>query len=74
MGAHMSMGMDQGTCHDLDVIVNNTYGPPSYQGTSHLYAIEKWQDKKNKNNVDYHKLFHVGCYVQYSAIKSAEAH
>src|ERR1700722_43401 len=71
---HMDMNTDQGICHDLDVSLNTAYGPPPYHGASHLYAIEKWQDQKNKNNVDYHALYQVGCYVQYSAIKSAGAH
>ena len=73
---HKSMDMhsDQGICHDLDVSLNTAHGPPPYHGASHLYAIEKWQDLKNKNNVDYHALYQVGCYVQYSAIKSAGAH
>jgi hypothetical protein len=70
----MQMDMDQGICHDLDLNLNTTYGPPPYHGASHLYAIEKWQDQKNKNNVDYHALYQVGCYVQYSAIKPAGAH
>jgi hypothetical protein len=70
----MDMNMDQGICHDLDVSLHTAYGPPPYHGASHLYAIEKWQDQKNKNNVDYHALYQVGCYVQYSAIKSAGAH
>src|SRR5580698_8871299 len=71
---HMDMNMDQGICHALDVSLNTAYGPPPYHGASHLYAIEKWQDQKNKNNVDYHALYQVGCYVQYSAIKPAGAH
>ena len=75
---HQSMNMDmnagQGVCHDLDVTLNKANGPPPYHGASHLYAIEKWQDLKNQNNVDYHALYQVGCYVQYSAIKSAGAH
>jgi hypothetical protein len=70
----MGMDMDQGICHDLDVNLKTAYGPPPYHGASHLYAIEKWQDPKNKNNVDYHALYQVGCYVQYSAIKPAVAH
>jgi hypothetical protein len=70
----MGMNMDHGVCHDLAVRLNATYGPPPYRGASHLYAIEKWQDQKNKNNVDYHALYQVCCYVQYSAIKSAGAH
>jgi hypothetical protein len=70
----MDMNMDQGICHDLDVSLNTAYGPPPYHGASHLYAIEKWQDSKNKNNVDYHALYQVGCYVQYSASKPAGAH
>src|SRR6201996_8331319 len=71
---HMHMDMDQGICHELDLSLNTTFGPPPYHGASHLYAIEKWQDQKNKNNVDYHALYGVGCYVQYSAIKPAGAH
>jgi hypothetical protein len=71
---NMPMNMDQGICRDLDVGLNSAYGPPPYHGASHLYAIEKWQDEKNKNSVDYHALYQVGCYVQYSAIKSAGAH
>jgi hypothetical protein len=71
---HMHKDMDRGICHDLDLSLNTTYGPPPYHGASHLYAIEKWQDQKNKNNVDYHALYQVGCYVQYSAIKPAGAH
>lgn len=69
----MPMDTDRGICHDLDVSLKSTYGPPPYHGASHLYAIEKWQDQKNKNNVDYHALYQVGCYVQYTAIKPAEA-
>jgi hypothetical protein len=74
MHMHMQMDADQGVCHDLDVSLNTAHGAPPYHGASHLYAIEKWQDQKNKNNVDYHALYQVGCYVQYSAIKSAGAH
>ena len=73
---HKSMHMhsNQGICHDLSVSLNTVYGPPPYHGASHLYAIEKWQDLKSSNNVDYHALYQVGCYVQYSAIKPAGAH
>jgi hypothetical protein len=74
MHMDMNMKMDRGICHDLDLNLNTTYGPPPYHGASHLYAIEKWQDQKNKNNVDYHALYQVGCYVQYSVIKPAGAH
>lgn len=70
---HMDMHMDRGICYDLEVSLKTAYGPPPYHGASHLYAIEKWHDEKNKNNVDYHALYQVGCYVQYSAIKSAGA-
>ena len=73
MSADMPMNMDRGICHDLDMAVNAEFGQPSYRGESHLYAIEKWQDQKNQNNVDYHKLYQVGCYVQYSVIKPAGA-
>ena len=68
------MDMDRGICDDLHQSLNTTFGPPPYHGASHLYAIEKWQDQKNKNNVDYHALYRVGCYVQYSVIKPAGAH
>jgi hypothetical protein len=71
---HMGMNADEGICHALDVSLNTAYGPPPYHGASHLYAIEKWQDPKNRNNVDYHALYQVGCYVQYSAIKPVGAH
>ena len=71
---HMDMHTDRGICHDLDVSLNTEHGPPPYHGASHLYAIEKWQDPKNKNSVDYHALYQVGCYVQYSAMKPAGAH
>ena len=72
MGADMNM--DQGVCHDLQVSVKTTYGPPQGGGSAHMqYSIETWQDQKNKNNVTYAVLDGVGCYVQYSAIKSAAA-
>ena len=73
---HKSMDMhtDQGICRELDVSLNTAHGPPPYHGASHLYAIEKWQDQKSRNSVDYHALYQVGCYVQYSAIKPAGAH
>jgi hypothetical protein len=74
MNMDMTHDQDQGVCHALDVNLNSVHGQPPYHGASHLYAIEKWQDPKNKNNVDYHALYQVGCYVQYSAIKSAGAH
>ena len=62
---NMPMDTDRGICHELDMAVNGTYGRPNYQGASHLYAIKRWQDLKKQNNVDYHKLYGVGCYVQY---------
>jgi hypothetical protein len=72
MGADMSI--DQGVCHDLLASVNTAYGPPQGGGAAHMqYSIETWQDQKNKNNVTYTVLDGVGCYVQYSAIKSAAA-
>ena len=78
-GMDMDMGadtnMDQGVCYDLLVSVNTAYGPPQGGGTADmLYRIETWQDQKNKNNVKYTVLDGTGCYVQYSAIKSAAAH
>ena len=55
--------------------MKTTYGPPQGGGSAHMqYSIETWQDQKNKNNVTYTVLDKVGCYVQYSAIKSAGAH
>jgi len=75
MGADMNMNMDKGGCHDLQVSVKTTYGPPQGGGSAHMqYSIETWQDRKNKNNVTYTVLDGVGCYVQYSAIKPAGAH
>ena len=75
MGADMNMNMDQGVCHDLQGSVKTAYGPPQGGGSAHMqYSIETWQDQKNKNNVTYTVLDGVGCYVQYSAIKSAGAH
>jgi hypothetical protein len=72
MGADMNM--DQGVCHDLQVSVKTTYGPPQGGGSAHMqYSIETWQDQNNKNNVTYTALDGVGCYVQYSAIKAAAA-
>jgi hypothetical protein len=76
--AGMDMGadtnMDHGVCYDLLVSVNTAYGPPQGGGSVHMhYSIETWQDQKNKNNVTYTVLDGVGCYVQYSAIKSAAA-
>jgi hypothetical protein len=72
MGADMNM--DQGACSDLRVSVNTAYGPPQGGGSAHMqYSIETWQDQTNKNNVTYTVLDGVGCYVQYSAIKSAAA-
>jgi hypothetical protein len=64
-----SMSADQGTCYDLDVSLNEAHGAPSYGGAGHLYVIQQWQDQENGNKVDYHALYEVGCYVEYSAIK-----
>jgi len=77
-GMDMDMGadtnMDHGVCYDLLVSVNTAYGPPQGGGSAHMqYSIETWQDQKNKNNVTYTVLDGVGCYVQYSAIKSTAA-
>jgi hypothetical protein len=75
MGMGADMNMDQGVCHDLQVSVKTAHGPPQGGGSAHMqYSIETWQDQKNKNNVTYTVLDGVGCYVQYSAIKSAGAH
>jgi hypothetical protein len=72
MGAHMNM--DHGGCYDLLVSVKRAHGPPQGGGSAHMqYTIETWQDQKNKNNVKYTVLDGVGCYVQYSAIKSDPA-
>jgi hypothetical protein len=73
-GADMQMNTRKGTCQDLHLSVNTIYGPPQGGGTADmLYSIETWQDQKNKNNVKYTVLYGTGCYVQYSAIKSAGA-
>jgi hypothetical protein len=73
MGADMK-NMDKGRCHDLQVSVKTAYGPPQGGGSVHMqYGIETWQDQKNKNNVTYTVLDGVGCYVQYSVIKSVAA-
>jgi hypothetical protein len=75
MVADMNMNMDQGVCHDLQVSVKTTYGPPQGGGSAHMqYSIETWQDQNHKNNVTYTVLDGVGCYVQYSAVKSAGTH
>ena len=74
MDAGADTNMDHGVCYDLLVSVNTAYGPPQGGGSAHMqYSIETWQDQKNKNNVTYTVLDGVGCYVQYSAIKSAAA-
>src|ERR1700684_2498364 len=70
MGA--GMNMDGGGCHALQASVKPAHAPPQGGGSAHMqYSIETWQDQKNKNNVTYAVLDGVGCYVQYSAIKSA---
>ena len=75
MNVGADMNMDQGVCHDLLESVKTAYGPPQGGGSAHMqYSIETWQDQKNKNNVTYTVLDGAGCYVQYSAIKSAGAH
>jgi hypothetical protein len=73
MAAGMNMNMGPGICLDLDLSVNATFGPPPYHGANDIYSVEKWQDQKNQNNVDYHALYRTGCYVQYSAIKPAKS-
>ena len=75
MGTDDHADMRQDLCRDLHVSVNNAYGPP--QGGTNadmVYIIETWQDPKNKNNVKYTVLYGTGCFVQYSAIKSAGVH
>jgi len=73
MGADMK-NMDKGRCHDLQVSVKTAYGPPQGGGSAHMqYSIDTWQDQNNKNKVTYTVLDGVGCYVQYSAMKSAAA-
>jgi len=68
-----TMNMGPSICHDLDVSVNATYGPPPYDGWNHSYAMEKWQDQKSENNEAVTLLDLVGCYVQYSVIKRGRA-
>ena len=75
MGAEMDMsmhaGMDHGGCADLLASVKSAHGPAQGGGTAHMqYTIETWHDQKNMNNVKYTVLDGVGCYVQYSAVKS----
>jgi hypothetical protein len=71
MDMSMHMGMDHGACSDLMASVKSAHGPPQGGGTAHMqYTIATWQDQKNKNNVKYTALDGVGCYVQYSAVKS----
>jgi hypothetical protein len=73
MGADMNMDHDM--CHELGVSVKAMYGPRQGGGAAHaLYSIETWRDQKNENDVKYTVLDGTGCYVQYSAIKSAGAH
>ena len=36
-----------------------------------LYTIATWRDRKNSNDMTYTVLYGTGCFVQYSAIKSA---
>jgi hypothetical protein len=70
MGA---MNVDQGPCLDLDASLSTAYGPSLHGGAGHIYAAQEWQDPAKGNSVDYHALYEVGCYVQYSAIKPAGA-
>jgi hypothetical protein len=66
--------MAHGACYDLQVSVNAAYGPPQGGGSVHMqYSIETWQDQTSKNKITYTALDGVGCYVQYSAFKSAAA-
>jgi hypothetical protein len=64
-----SMSGDEGTCYALDVSLNEEHGEPSYGGAGHLYVIQQWQDEASGNKIDYHALYEVGCYVEYSALK-----
>jgi hypothetical protein len=78
-GMDMDMGADmknmvKGVCHDLQLSVKSAYGSPQGGGAAHMqYSIETWQDQTNKNKLTYTVLDGVGCYVQYSALKSAAA-
>jgi hypothetical protein len=66
--------MDHGACYDLHVSVNAAYGPPQSGASVHMqYSMETWQDQTSKNKITYTVLDGVGCYVQYSAFKSAVA-
>ncbi len=73
-GAGMQMNTRKGSCQDLRLSVDAIHGPAQGGGTADmLYSIETWRDQKNKNDVKYTVLYGTGCYVQYSAIKSAGA-
>ena len=66
--------MNHGACYDLRVSVNTAYGPPQDGASVHMqYSIETWQDQTNNNKITYTVLDGVGCYVQYSALKSVAA-
>ena len=66
--------MNHGACYDLRVSVNTAYGPPQDGASVHMqYSIESWQDQTNNNKITYTVLDGVGCYVQYSALKSVAA-
>ncbi len=72
MGADMNMG--HGPCYDLRVSVNTANGEPQGVRSAHMqYTIETWQDQANTNKLTYTVLDGVGCYVQYSALKSVAA-
>lgn len=73
-GTDTQMNTRNGTCLDLHLSVNTIYGRPQGGGTADmLYSIETWRDQRSRNDVKYTVLYGTGCYVQYSAIKSAGA-
>lgn len=69
----MDMGTSQGPCLQLNASLDTAYGPSLHGGAGHIYAAKDWQDPAKGNSVDYHALYEVGCYVQYSAMKPGGA-
>jgi hypothetical protein len=70
-GMDMGGSDDKSACYALDESLNAEHGEPSYGGAGHLYVIQQWQDAESGDAIDYHALYEVGCYVEYSALESA---
>ena len=74
MDMDADVNMDHGACYDLRASVNTAYGPPQGGASVHMhYSIETWQDQTNNHKRPSTVLDGVGCYVQYSALKSVAA-